>query len=104
MPFENTSKTGVKAKRSPRLSSLAEDILPTDDAPFRARLHQLFSQIEKEFEGLYLENLSCECPWDHWFIDEREIDCLALQCRRNWMQWGPGVGMSWELNGVQRVS
>ncbi|XP_055697148.1 WD repeat-containing protein 37 [Phlebotomus papatasi] len=60
MPFENTSKTGVKAKRSPRLSSLAEDILPTDDAPFRARLHQLFSQIEKEFEGLYLENLSLQ--------------------------------------------
>lgn len=48
--------------RSTRLSSLAEDMgmnIP-DDTPFRARLHHLFAQIEKEFEMLYLENLSCE--------------------------------------------
>ncbi|XP_055678239.1 WD repeat-containing protein 37 [Lutzomyia longipalpis] len=61
MPFENSSsKTGAKSKRSPRLSSLAEIGDASEDAPFRARLHQLFSQIEKEFEGLYLENLSLQ--------------------------------------------
>ena len=27
---------------------------------FRARLHDLFTQIEKEFEGLYLDNLNCK--------------------------------------------
>lgn len=42
-----------------RLSSLAEDITIPEDAPFRVRLHSLFGQIEKEFEMLYLENLSC---------------------------------------------
>lgn len=47
--------------RSARLSSLAEDIsIIPEDAPFRARLHMLFSQIEKEFELLYLENLNCK--------------------------------------------
>lgn len=47
--------------RTTRLSSLAEDMginIP-DETPFRARLHHLFAQIEKEFELLYLENLSC---------------------------------------------
>lgn len=48
--------------RSARLSSLAEDMGMTlpDDTPYRARLHHLFAQIEKEFEMLYLENLSCK--------------------------------------------
>lgn len=48
--------------RTSRLSSLAEDMgmnIP-DETPFRARLHHLFAQIEKEFELLYLENLSCK--------------------------------------------
>ncbi|XP_053946685.1 WD repeat-containing protein 37 [Anastrepha ludens] len=43
-----------------RLSSLAEDITIPEDAPFRARLHALFGQIEKEFELLYLENLNLQ--------------------------------------------
>lgn len=30
---------------------------------FRGRLHDLFSQIEKEFEALYAENISCKCHW-----------------------------------------
>lgn len=49
-------------KKSLRLTSLAEDIIPPEDAPFRARLHALFSQIEKEFEILYIENLNCKFP------------------------------------------
>lgn len=48
----------ISKQRTSRLSSLIEDICPVDEAPFRARLHLLFSQIEKEFEILYLENLS----------------------------------------------
>ncbi|XP_061402586.1 WD repeat-containing protein 37-like [Musca vetustissima] len=39
-----------------RMTSLAEDI----GLPYRARLHNLFLQIEKEFELLYLENLSLQ--------------------------------------------
>ncbi|SPP88007.1 WD repeat-containing protein 37 [Drosophila guanche] len=48
--------TATKA-RAARLTSLTEDLanIP-EDAPFRVRLHYLFSQIEKEFEQLYLEN------------------------------------------------
>ncbi|KAM7360935.1 WD repeat domain 37 [Cochliomyia hominivorax] len=48
--------------RSARLSSLAEDMGMTlpDETPYRARLHHLFAQIEKEFEMLYLENLSLQ--------------------------------------------
>lgn len=48
--------------RTARLSSLAEDMGMTipDEPPYRARLHHLFAQIEKEFEMLYLENLSCK--------------------------------------------
>lgn len=48
--------------RTARLSSLVEDMgmpLP-DEIPYRVRLHHLFAQIEKEFEILYLENLSCK--------------------------------------------
>lgn len=48
-----------------RLSSLAEDITIPEDAPFRARLHSLFGQIEKEFELLYLENLGLQEKLDH---------------------------------------
>ncbi|XP_058058112.1 WD repeat-containing protein 37 [Anopheles bellator] len=52
----------MNAKRSLKLSSLAEDIVPpgvvSDEAPFRARLHHLFSQIEKEFELMYIENVN----------------------------------------------
>lgn len=60
MPLENKSSIMKQSKRNSRLASLAEDFIPTDDAPFRARLHLLFSQIEKEFELLYIENLSCK--------------------------------------------
>lgn len=58
MPLDNTY-TQKFAEKSRRLTSLAEDY-PGDDAPFRQRLHLLFSQIEKEFELVFLENLSCK--------------------------------------------
>lgn len=64
MPLDSSNATPAKSssskitKRTGRLSSLAEDFCPQDDAPFRIRLHLLFAQIEKEFETLYLENLS----------------------------------------------
>lgn len=54
MPFENAQKISEKTRR---LANLAEDF-PIDDAPFKQRLHLLFSQIEKEFELVFLENLS----------------------------------------------
>ncbi|XP_030369774.1 WD repeat-containing protein 37 [Scaptodrosophila lebanonensis] len=52
--------------RAARLTSLTEDmfIIP-EDAPFRARLHLLFSQIEKEFEQLYVENLALQDKLDN---------------------------------------
>lgn len=63
MPLDSSSAPGKSAKISKRttsrLSSLAEDAADLD-APFRAKLHSLFAQIEKEFEVLYLENLNCE--------------------------------------------
>lgn len=59
MPLENTYAQKF-ADKSRRLASLAEDF-PVDDAPFRQRLHLLFSQIEKEFEFLFLENCSRKC-------------------------------------------
>jgi len=47
--------------RAVRLTSLTEDVAAVpEDAPFRARLHLLFAQIEREFEQLYLENQTCE--------------------------------------------
>lgn len=58
MPLDNTYAQKLSEK-SRRLTNLADD-LSTDDAPFRQRLHLLFSQIEKEFELVFLENLSCE--------------------------------------------
>lgn len=58
MPLDNTYAQRFSDKTR-RLASLAEDF-PTDDAPFRQRLHLLFSQIEKEFELVFLENLSCK--------------------------------------------
>lgn len=42
-----------------RLSTLTDEG-GFEDAPFKKNLHALFSQIEKEFELLYLENLSCK--------------------------------------------
>lgn len=54
-----TTGAGKINKRTSRLSSLAEDAcINADDAPYRARLHLLFAQIEKEFEALYLDNLN----------------------------------------------
>lgn len=47
--------------RAARLTSLTEDVTTVpEDAPFRARLHNLFTQIEREFEQLYLENQNCK--------------------------------------------
>lgn len=42
---------------------------------FRARLRELFSQIEKEFESLYSENAQCKylCP----------VSCLSSACFDN---------------------
>lgn len=54
----NAASAKISKHRTSRLSSLIEDMCPVDEAPFRARLHLLFSQIEKEFELLYLENLN----------------------------------------------
>uniref|UniRef100_A0A182JCS6 WD repeat-containing protein 37 n=1 Tax=Anopheles atroparvus TaxID=41427 RepID=A0A182JCS6_ANOAO len=52
----------MSAKRSLKLGSLAEDIMPStlggSEEPFRARLHHLFAQIEKEFELLHAENMN----------------------------------------------
>lgn len=56
----NAANAKISKQRTSRLSSLIEDMCPVDEAPFRARLHLLFSQIEKEFELLYLENLNCK--------------------------------------------
>lgn len=58
MPLESTYAQKVSEKTR-RLANLAEDF-PIDDAPFKQRLHLLFSQIEKEFESVFLENLSCK--------------------------------------------
>lgn len=58
MPLDSTYAQKF-AEKSRRLTSLAEDF-PSDDAPFRQRLHLLFTQIEKEFELVFLENLSCK--------------------------------------------
>lgn len=66
MPLENTYAQKVSEK-SRRLASLAEDF-PIEDAPFKQRLHLLFSQIEKEFEVVFLENLSCELTFSFFFF------------------------------------
>lgn len=66
MPLDNNIGSAGKAasiiksskRASSRLTSLAESDQIPDDAPFRARLHVLFSQIEREFEHLYIENLN----------------------------------------------
>lgn len=57
----------LAAKKSLKLSSLADDMIGPPSAtgshheePFRARLHHLFAQIEREFELLHAENLSCK--------------------------------------------
>lgn len=58
----------MAAKRSLKLSSLADDMLAASgsghhqqqEEPFRARLHQLFAQIEREFELLHAENLNLQ--------------------------------------------
>lgn len=62
MPLDSASKGAKSAlkKQSYRLSNYVDEFCPPEDAPFRSRLHILFSQIEKEFELLYLENLGCK--------------------------------------------
>lgn len=65
MPLENSALQGKSSSKnvkriSNRLSSLVEDSGQPDDAPYRVRLHHLFSQIEKEFELLYIENINCK--------------------------------------------
>lgn len=66
MPLDNTYVQKY-AERSRRLTSLTEEF-PTDDAPFRQRLHSLFTQIEKEFELVFLENLSCKFEADFRWV------------------------------------
>ncbi|CAP28801.2 Protein CBG08973 [Caenorhabditis briggsae] len=66
MPREESTKDAEKEKvmRSRRgtveteLSALnaLQSSLDVDDAPYRARLYQLFGHIEKEFDTLYAEN------------------------------------------------
>ncbi|CAL2036259.1 unnamed protein product [Caenorhabditis brenneri] len=66
MPQESTKDAAEKEKvmRSRRgtvdteLSALTafQSSLDVDDAPYRARLYQLFGHIEKEFDTLYAEN------------------------------------------------
>lgn len=65
MPLDTSSamsgKSSKMSKRTSRLSSLIEDSSSVSNVvDSRARLHLLFSQIEKEFEALYLENVSRE--------------------------------------------
>lgn len=65
MPLDSSSamasKSSKMSKRTSRLSSLIEDSSSVSNVvDARARLHLLFSQIEKEFEVLYLENISRE--------------------------------------------
>lgn len=53
----------MAAKRALKLSSLADDMIGPghqEQEPFRARLHQLFAQIEREFDLLHAENLSLQ--------------------------------------------
>lgn len=80
MPLENTYAQKF-ADKSRRLTSLAEDF-PIDDAPFRQRLHSLFSQIEKEFEFLFLENCSRKCRSPSKFIFCSR-DSISLPCGMN---------------------
>lgn len=75
MPLDSTASAGKTSimkpsKRASRLTSLVEDLIPPDDAPFRARLHVLFSQIEKEFELLYIENLNLQEKLDAIYARE----------------------------------
>lgn len=54
MPLDSTYSQKMSEKTR-KLTNLAEEL---EDAPFKQRLHSLFSQIEKEFELVFLENLS----------------------------------------------
>lgn len=85
MPLENTYAHKVSEKTR-RLANLAEDF-PIDDAPFKQRLHLLFSQIEKEFELVFLENLSCKLTLYPLFCTEilaLDINALTLfSARKN---------------------
>ncbi|KAG4067125.1 hypothetical protein HA402_000116 [Bradysia odoriphaga] len=65
MPLDSSStmsgKSSKMSKRTSRLSSLIEDSSSVSNvADARARLHLLFSQIEKEFDLLYLENIALQ--------------------------------------------
>lgn len=81
MPQES-SKDAEKEKvmRSRRgtvdteLSAL-QSSLDVDDAPYRARLYQLFGLIEKEFDSLYAENCACQFT----FLPENSI-LAQFQC------------------------
>lgn len=68
MPHEGLAAKLAAKRSGGRLNSLLEDAALAGgagaagvDAPFRARLHSLFAQIEKEFEQLYAENLGRKC-------------------------------------------
>lgn len=64
MPQDHNSKpskgsTSKKSLNSP-FSPLADDVFAGDADNPKARLQYLFSQIEKEFERLHAENISCK--------------------------------------------
>lgn len=69
MPLDSTYSQKM-SERTRKLTNLAEEF-PLDDAPFKQRLHSLFSQIEKEFELVFLENLS------------RKSQFVGISCRRS---------------------
>ncbi|KAL5285252.1 WDR37 family protein [Megaselia abdita] len=58
--------------KSGRLSTLTDEFFIPEDAPFKSRLHTLFGQIEKEFELLYLENLSLQEKIDTLATTEKD--------------------------------
>uniref|UniRef100_A0A8R1E9G1 Uncharacterized protein n=1 Tax=Caenorhabditis japonica TaxID=281687 RepID=A0A8R1E9G1_CAEJA len=68
MPQENVKEAEkektMRMRRGTNDTELSaiQNSLDVDDAPYRARLYQLFGLIEKEFDTLYSENCAC------WFL------------------------------------
>uniref|UniRef100_A0A8R1ID46 Uncharacterized protein n=1 Tax=Caenorhabditis japonica TaxID=281687 RepID=A0A8R1ID46_CAEJA len=68
MPQENVKEAEkektMRTRRGTADTELSaiQNSLDVDDAPYRARLYQLFGLIEKEFDSLYSENCAC------WFL------------------------------------
>lgn len=72
MPLESGNSSS-----GPRFSGFAEDLggYYAKDA-FRERLHFLFTQIEKEFDTLYMENLNRKLPTVIEF-NETKKNCIS---------------------------